>query len=218
MKKISLFVVLALALVSACSSAGKNGGENGANVPAVSLFSSVDYTKANYSPLSGKSKIVQKPTLIKLGIRPIALTEARGYMYSLFESLVPELEKTNITYQMAGNDIVLTIQSHILLDDKMELLSSITPQLDNIIALLVKNDRNFIEIVGHTSSVGPQWRNQIKSENMAIAVGKYFMNRGIIPQRMFMAGMGENHWIADNSTREGRLLNHRIEIKISPLI
>ena len=214
MKKISLFVVLAL--ISACSSSGENNGK--AERPSVSMFSSVDYTKANYSPLTGKSKIVQKPTLLKLGIKPLALTEARGYMYLLFESLIPELEKTNITYQMAGNDILLTIQSHIILDERMDLLSSITPQLDNIIALLVNNDRNFIEIVGHTSSVGPQWQNQVKSENMAIAVGKYFMNRGIIPQRVFMAGMGENHWIADNSTREGRLLNHRIEIKISPLI
>ena len=214
MKKISLFVVLAL--ISACSSSGENNGKG--ERPSVSMFSSVDYTKANYSPLTGKSKIVQKPTLLKLGIKPLALTEARGYMYSLFESLIPELEKTNITYQMAGNDILLTIQSHIILDERMDLLSSITPQLDNIIALLVNNDRNFIEIVGHTSSVGPQWQNQVKSENMAIAVGKYFMNRGIIPQRVFMAGMGENHWIADNSTREGRLLNHRIEIKISPLI
>ena len=38
------------------------------------------------------------------------------------------------------------------------------------------------------------------------------------PERIFMDGMGEYQWIADNSTREGRLLNHRIEIRISPLI
>lgn len=178
----------------------------------------VNYSNANSNSLTGKSKIVQKPTLIKLGIEPLKLAEARGYMRNLFDALIPDLERTNITYQMAGNDIILTIQSHIILDTNMEIVSSIRPQLDNIIQLLAVNNRNFIEIIGHTSSVGSSYDNIVKSKNMAISVAKYFMNRGIIPERVFMNGMGEAHWIADNSSREGRLLNHRIEVRISPLI
>ncbi|MBR1544998.1 MAG: OmpA family protein [Alphaproteobacteria bacterium] len=205
MKNISLLVVL-LALTSCFS----NTKENAKPV--------VNYASANRTSLSGKSKIVQKPTLIKLGIKPLTLIEARGYMHNLFDALIPDLEKTNITYQMAGNDIILTIQSHILLDDEMNIISSIRPQLDNIIRLLAVNDRNFIEIIGHTSSVGPSYTNLVKSKNMAISVAKYFMDRNIIPERIFMNGMGESQWIADNATREGRLLNHRIEIRISPLI
>ncbi|MCR5506924.1 MAG: OmpA family protein [bacterium] len=205
MKKISLLVVL-LALTS-CSS---NTKENANPV--------VNYASANRTSLTGKSKIVQKPTLIKLGIKPLTLTEARGYMHNLFDVLIPDLEKTNITYQMAGNDIILTIQSHIILDEDMNIISSIRPQLDNIIKLLAVNDRNFIEIIGHTSSVGPSYTNLVKSKNMAISVAKYFMDRNIIPERIFMNGMGESQWIADNATREGQLLNHRIEIRISPLI
>ena len=119
---------------------------------------------------------------------------------------------------MAGNDIILTIQSHIILDNDMNIINSIKPQLDNIIKLLAVNDRNFIEIIGHTSSVGPSYSNLVKSKDMATSVAKYFMDRGIIPERVFMTGKGETQWIADNSTREGRLLNHRIEIRISPLI
>ena len=205
MKNISLlFVLIALA---SCSSKSEEYAK-----PVV------NYASANRSSLTGKSKIVQKPTLIKLGIKPLTLTEARGYMYNLFDALIPDLEKTNITYQMAGNDIILTIQSHIILDDDMNIISPIRPQLDNIIKLLAVNDRNFIEIIGHTSSVGPSYANLVKSKNMAISVAKYFMDRNIIPERIFMNGVGESQWIADNSTREGRLLNHRIEIRISPLI
>lgn len=205
MKNICLFTVL-IALVSCSSGAEKN------------LKPVVNYASANNSSLSGKSKIVQKPTLIKLGIKPLSLNEARGYMHNLFDALIPDLEKTNITYQMAGNDIILTIQSHIILDGDMNIINSIKPQLDNIIKLLAVNDRNFIEIIGHTSSVGPSYENLVKSKNMAISVAKYFMDRGIIPERVFMDGKGETQWIADNATREGRLLNHRIEIRISPLI
>ncbi len=199
---ISLFMVLAL---TSCSSNNTS-----------SFF--VNYSNANKGVLSGKSKIVQKPTLIKLGIQPLTLNDARGYMHNLFTALIPELEKTNITYQMAGNDIILTIQSHILLDDDMKVISSIKPQLDNIIKLLAVNNRNFIEIIGHTSSVGGSYKNLVKSQDMAINVAKYFMDRGIIPERIFMDGKGETQWIADNSTREGQLLNHRVEIRISPLI
>ena len=205
MRNVSLLAVL-ITLVS-CSSK-----------PETDFRPVVNYSSANASSLTGKSKIVQKPTLIKLGIKPLTVDEARGYMHNLFDALVPDLEKTNITYQMAGNDIILTIQSHILLDEDMNVISSIRPQLDNIIRILAVNNRNFIEVIGHTSSVGPSYNNLVKSKNMAISVAKYFMDRNIIPERVFMNGMGESQWIADNSTREGRLLNHRIEIRISPLI
>ncbi len=205
MKNICLLVLL-IALTSSCSSKQE------------SVKPAINYSSANSSSLTGKSKIVQKPTLIKLGIKPLTLTEARGYMHNLFNALIPDLEKTNITYQMAGNDIILTIQSHIILDEDMNVISSIRPQLDNVIKLLAINNRNFIEIIGHTSSVGPSYNNIVKSKNMAISVAKYFMDRDIIPERVFMNGMGESQWIADNATREGRLLNHRIEIRISPLI
>ena len=183
----------------------------------------VDLSSASFGALTGKSKIVQKPALIKLGIQPLQLKEARGYMMALFNTLIPDLEKTNITYQMAGNDIILTIQSHIILDDNMNVLDSIKPQLDNMILTLSKFDRNFIEITGHTSSVGSKNDNLRKSVNMAQSVATYFMEKQykkfrVIPERVFINGMGESMWIADNSTREGRLLNHRIEIRISTLV
>lgn len=206
MRKISLLFIL-IALTS-CSSKPREDA----------VMPRINYASANRTSLTGKSKIVQKPTLIKLGIKPLTLNDARGYMHNLFDALIPDLEKTNITYQMAGNDIILTIQSHIILDENMNIINSIKPQLDNIIKLLAINNRNFIEIIGHTSSVGPSYTNLVKSKNMAISVAKYFMDRNIIPERIFMNGMGESQWIADNATREGRLLNHRIEIRISPLI
>ncbi len=180
-------------------------------------------SSASFGALTGKSKIVQKPTLIKLGVDPLKITDARGYMNNLFNALIPDLEKTNITYQMAGTDIILTIQSHIILDDRMNIIPSIKPQLDNMLLTLSKYDRNFIEITGHTSSVGKKNDNLRKSVNEAQSVADYFMEYRnkklrIIPERIFINGMGESMWIANNATREGQLLNHRIEIRISPLI
>ena len=184
---------------------------------------SVDFSKASFGALTGKSKIVQKPTLIKLGVQPLKIQEARAYMNTVFNALIPDLEKTNITYQMAGTDIILTIQSHLILDSNLEIVESIKPQLNNIIMNLARFDRNFIEITGHTSSVGGKNENLRKSVNMAQNVANYFMQPQqkkfrIIGERIFINGMGETMWIADNTTREGQLLNNRIEIRISPLV
>lgn len=192
-------------------------------VACASVPETVDYSSASYGALTGKSKIVQKPTLIKLGMEPLKMERARGYMSSLFDELIPELEKTNITYQMAGNDIVLTIQSHLIIDNNLDMQDAIKPQLNNIIATLSKYDRNFIEFTGHTSSVGDKNKNLRKSVDMASMVAKYFMTPvlesggRIMGERVFINGMGESMWVADNSTPEGRFLNHRIEVRISPL-
>lgn len=177
-----------------------------------------DFSKVTRTALTGKSRIVQKPTLLRMGILPVPLNSARTYMISIYKKLLPYLEKTNITYQMAGNDIIMTIQSHILLDENYEIVPLIKPQLNNIIKVLSQNNQNFIEIVGHTSSIGSSYNNLIKSKTMAQTVAKYFINKNIIPERIFMTGMGETHWIAPNNTKEGQYLNNRIEIKISPLI
>lgn len=168
--------------------------------------------------MNGKSKTVQKPTLIRLGVKPLELDGARAYMNSLFAALVPDLERTNITYQMAGNDIILTIQSHIILKDDETILDDIRPQLDGIAGTLARFGRTFVEFRGHTSSEGGRNANLRRSLAMATTVADYFTGRKVMPERVFINGVGESMWVADNSTREGRLLNHRVEIRISPVI
>jgi outer membrane protein OmpA-like peptidoglycan-associated protein len=174
--------------------------------------------EANFEVMNAKSVIVGKPTLVKLGIRPLTLPEARAYMRELFAKLTPELEKTNITYQMQGNDIVLIIQAHLALDSRDNIRDDMKASLDRFAEILAEENRNFIEFQGHTSSVGDKTANQMKSVFMAQKLADYFMDRGVSPHRVFINGMGESRWIADNKTREGRLLNTRIEIRITPLI
>jgi outer membrane protein OmpA-like peptidoglycan-associated protein len=178
----------------------------------------VDYDGATRDVMSAKNKIVQKPTLIRSGLSPLTPEAAKVYMNALFNELIPDLEKTNITYQMAGNDIILTVQSHLILEGDSNIKPDIKPYLDNFAKAFAKSDRGFIEFRGHTSSVGASSENKARSLVMARTVAEYFMDRGVAAQRVFVNGMGESMWIADNNTREGRLLNHRVEIRISPLI
>ncbi|AVL71222.1 MULTISPECIES: outer membrane protein OmpA [Oligella] len=68
--------------------------------------------------------------------------------------------------------------------------------------------------VGHTDSVGSEQYNQGLSERRAAAVKNYLVSRGIPADSIIASGRGETQPIADNSTREGRARNRRVEIEI----
>src|SRR5690606_28987352 len=49
----------------------------------------------------------------------------------------------------------------------------------------------------------------------AISVGRYLADAlGLPPDRIILAGMGEDVPVADNSTIEGRALNRRVEVRV----
>jgi outer membrane protein OmpA-like peptidoglycan-associated protein len=55
------------------------------------------------------------------------------------------------------------------------------------------------------------------SKRRADSVARYLISRGVSSARIQTQGMGESHPIADNATAEGRALNRRVEIKITPV-
>ncbi len=67
-----------------------------------------------------------------------------------------------------------------------------------------------LTIIGHTDSTGPAAYNQKLSERRAEAAAEYLRSLGI--DEIATEGRGESEPIADNSTREGRAKNRRIEI------
>lgn len=81
--------------------------------------------------------------------------------------------------------------------------------------ILKENPDIQVEIGGHTDSLGSAKANQKISEKRAQSVKKYLMDKFNIPSdRMTVKGYGSTRPIADNSTREGRAKNRRVEIRI----
>lgn len=74
----------------------------------------------------------------------------------------------------------------------------------------------FIEITGFASAEGSTKRNKTLSQRRAQAVIDYMIETHNIPLRRIgqSYGYGELQAIADNSTREGREQNRRVEIKL----
>ncbi len=67
-----------------------------------------------------------------------------------------------------------------------------------------------VTVIGHTDSTGPEDYNMKLSERRAKAAAAYLESVGI--DSIATEGRGESQPIADNSTREGRAQNRRIEI------
>ena len=87
-------------------------------------------------------------------------------------------------------------------------------ELDNLKSLLVNEIEIRIEIAGHTDNNGSELANQLLSENRAKSVKSYLVKNGIEESRIKCVGYGKKQPIANNSTKEGRKKNRRIEIRI----
>ncbi len=88
-------------------------------------------------------------------------------------------------------------------------------ELDALAAGLAQMDEvNSVKVVGHTDSTGAASYNQSLSVKRAETVKAYLVSKGVDPALISASGMGESQPVADNSTREGRAKNRRVEITI----
>ena len=87
--------------------------------------------------------------------------------------------------------------------------------LDQIAQLFIENPTYIIEVQGHTDNVGNYQYNVELSTKRAQAVRDYLIKHGVSADRMTAHGYGPDRPIADNSTKEGRTQNRRVEFNIT---
>ncbi|MFV0565554.1 MAG: DUF5723 family protein [Flavobacteriaceae bacterium] len=86
--------------------------------------------------------------------------------------------------------------------------------LSDIVGVLKEYPNARFAIEGHTDSVGSDALNLRLSEQRANAVKDYLVGNGIDAGRLTAQGFGETRPLADNTTREGRERNRRVEINL----
>lgn len=69
-------------------------------------------------------------------------------------------------------------------------------------------------IVGHTDSIASQTYNYQLGKRRADSARHYFVDLGILQERIFTESRGEENPVAPNKTEEGRQKNRRVEIII----
>lgn len=88
-------------------------------------------------------------------------------------------------------------------------------QLDEIAKTVDGHDRYVIEVQGFTDKTGSAAYNEQLSQARAEAVTRYLVNEHKIPVRSINAlGSGYALPVADDKTREGRVQNRRVEIRV----
>lgn len=100
--------------------------------------------------------------------------------------------------------------------DSYELSDAAKKTLDMFVEKLVAEDVGvYIEIQGHTDSTGPEAWNLLLGKRRAEAAMEYLYKMYHIPlHRMEVISLASSEPVADNSTRQGRAQNRRIEILV----
>jgi outer membrane protein OmpA-like peptidoglycan-associated protein len=96
-----------------------------------------------------------------------------------------------------------------------QLLPASKQDLDGLARYLLENLNSNAEIIGHTDNVGGLQKNMKLSFDRANAVKNYLIKKGIDGNRIQATGKGPTEPRASNDIPEGRLMNRRVEVKIS---
>ncbi|AHE95899.1 flagellar motor protein MotB [Thermocrinis ruber] len=121
-----------------------------------------------------------------------------------------------VSYEVIG--IRLILQEKILFPSgSAELKRETYPILDKLYEIL-KDLPNPVEVEGHTDSIPISTEkfpsNWELSTARASSIVRYFIAKGINPERLKASGYADTRPIASNATPEGRAQNRRVEIVI----
>ena len=90
-------------------------------------------------------------------------------------------------------------------------------QLENIVARLLQNPDEGVDVYTYTDNIGSAAYNLRLSKRRARDIAQLFIDRGVEASRVKADGRGENSPIADNSTDEGRARNRRAEVQFTTM-
>lgn len=117
--------------------------------------------------------------------------------------------------QQINDEIAVVLSNDILFDyGKSNLSRKSKKTLNQAVELLNQIPNRTLRINGHTDSSGSDEHNMQLSEERAKAVYDYMLQQGLQIKKVTYKGYGETKPVADNSTKEGRIANRRVEFRI----
>ena len=116
-----------------------------------------------------------------------------------------------------GTGILVNLPDVTFAVDSTTISPSFRAALDDVAASLQKYPNSLVDVMGHTDSTGSDAYNLDLSRRRAESVANYLVSRGTNRARIATVGYGEQYPRADNTTEQGRALNRRVEIRITPI-
>ncbi|MBW2435643.1 MAG: OmpA family protein [Deltaproteobacteria bacterium] len=161
--------------------------------------------KKKIASLEGQSREQQERLMAEKQLNQL-FSEVRGY----FEPHEAEVYKRENQLIIRLKTIKFPVGQSVIMPDNYAVLSKVQR------AIRAFGEPDVI-IGGHTDSTGPEPLNEHLSQQRAEAVRQYLVANGILPfDKIISVGYGSTRPLASNSTEEGRAINRRIDVTISP--
>lgn len=148
---------------------------------------------------------------------------AGGYIGYRKDQQIKELREStagsgvDVTETPDGDGILVNLPDVTFAVDSTVISPSFSQALNEVAASLIKYPNSLIDVMGHTDSTGSEAHNLDLSRRRAESVATYLQSRGVARARIATVGYGWQYPKADNSTPEGRAINRRVEIRITPV-
>jgi len=160
----------------------------------------------------------RKKLLMGAGIGALVGGSVGYYMDRQEDKLRQQLQATGVSVTRSGDNIILNMPGNITFATDSSNISADFYQVLDSVALVIKEfEKTYVDVVGHTDSTGAEAYNQQLSEARASSVARYLESQGVLPARIVSRGAGESNPIASNDTAQGRSLNRRVEIILTPV-
>ena len=160
----------------------------------------------------------RKQLLIGAGIGALVGGGVGAYMDQQEKELRERLQATGVSVTRSGDYIILNMPGNVTFDtNSSDVKAQFYPVLDSVAIVVNKYEKTYVDVIGHTDSTGTLAINQPLSERRAQSVASYLQSQQVLPQRLVVTGRGPSNPIASNDTPEGRALNRRVEIVLTPL-
>ncbi len=166
----------------------------------------------------GDSRERRNRALLGAGIGGLTGGAVGYYMDRQEQRLREQLARTGVSVTRVGDDIHLNMPGDITFETNQSDVKGEFYDVLNSVALVLKEfDKTLIDIEGHTDSTGSDQYNMELSQRRASSVASYLAAQGIDTRRILTTGAGEARPLATNDSPEGRRLNRRVELRLTPI-
>ena len=156
--------------------------------------------------------------IVGAGIGAVAGGAVGAYMDRQERELREQTAGTGVEVVRQGDEIILNMPSAITFAfDRYDIQPQFQTTLNEVAQTLSAYPSTYIDVYGHTDSVGTDAYNMTLSQNRAQSVANYLSSRNVAAARIATQGFGESQPIASNETEQGRAANRRVEIRIVPI-
>ena len=129
-------------------------------------------------------------------------------------SKLNELQSQMIQVTKSARGIILSMSDILFAVNKADLKADLKTSLAKVAGILSVYQQFNVSIEGNTDNTGSEEHNMKLSQQRADNVKAFLVEQGIAAERLTAKGLGMTMPVADNSTKEGRQKNRRVDLVI----